>query len=82
MAKVSNIRSFIQAWEGGLSRNTTDSASSMPAPWMYKGVTGWHTNKGVTYKAFVGLANKVGYEISAENFFTMPDRIWDGIFNP
>lgn len=80
MASVSNIRAFIQKWEGGLSRNTTDSASLMPAPWPYKGVTGWHTNKGVTFKTFSGLAPKLGYAITADNFFTMPDKIWDAIF--
>lgn len=80
MAAVSNIRPFIQKWEGGLSRNTTDTASNNPAPWPYKGITGYHTNKGVTYTTFVSLAPKLGYAVTAENFFTMPDKIWDAIF--
>lgn len=80
MASVSNIRPFIQKWEGGLSRNTTDTASKNPAPWMYKGVNGWHTNKGVTYKTFVSFAPKLGYAITPDNFFGMPDAIWDAIF--
>lgn len=67
---------FIQKFEGGLSRDPHDTASSRPAPWPYKGVTGWHTNKGVTYAAFIGNAKKGGYEPTAENFFNMPDEIW------
>lgn len=80
MASVGNIRPFIQKWEGGLSRQTADNASSYPAPWTYKGVTGWHTNKGVTYKTFSSLSSKLGYANTAENFFAMPDDIWDKIF--
>lgn len=80
MANVSNIRPFIQKWEGGLSRHSADNASAHPAPWPHNGVTGWHTNKGVTYAAFVGLAPKSGYAITPENFFTMPPKIWDAIF--
>lgn len=80
MASVSNIRPFIQKWEGGLSRETADNASSNPAPWIYRGLSGWHTNKGVTYTTFKSLAPKLGYQVSAENFFNMPDDIWDKIF--
>lgn len=80
MASVSNIMPFIQKWEGGLSRNTADSASKNPAPWTYKNQNGWHTNKGVTYTTFVSLAPKLGYAITPDNFFLMPDAIWDAIF--
>lgn len=80
MANVSNIRPLIIKWEGGLSRNPADTASKNPAPWPYNGVTGWHTNKGVTYATFLNLANKVGYQVNPQNFFVMPDKIWDGIF--
>lgn len=80
MANVSNIRPFIQKWEGGLSRNTADSASSNPAPWVYNGLTGWHTNKGVTYSTFSSLSSKLGYANSADNFFKMPGDIWDAIY--
>jgi lysozyme family protein len=79
MAKVSNIRAFIQKWEGGLSRDPNDRASSNPAPWPYKGKDGWHTNKGVTFTTFSSLAPRLGYAVTAENFFTMPDKIWDSI---
>lgn len=80
MASVSNIRPFIQKWEGGLSRQQADNASAHPAPWPYNGLTGWHTNKGVTYSTFSSLAPKLGYQATAENFFSMPGRIWDSIF--
>jgi len=80
LASVSHIRPFIQKWEGGLSRALADNASAYPAPWPYKGVTGWHTNKGVTYKTFVSLAPKLKYAVTPDNFFIMPDYIWDAIF--
>lgn len=67
---------FIYKWEDGLSRDTKDTASANPAPWAHKGQTGWHTNKGVTYTAFVSNASKLGYAPTAENFFNMPDAIW------
>lgn len=67
---------FIQETEGGLSRDPADTASSYPAPWSYDGKRGWHTNKGITYKTFVGNAQKLGYAATADNFFTMPDHIW------
>lgn len=80
MAKSSNIRPFIQKWEGGLSKNPADTAARNPAPWTYNNQNGYHTNKGVTYTTFLSLSPKLGYETSAENFFTMPAPIWDGIF--
>ncbi len=73
---LSKLVPFMKKWEGGLSRDPNDTASSYPAPWTYKGVTGWHTNKGITYKAFVSNAQKLGYAPTAENFFNMPDDIW------
>lgn len=80
MANVSNIRPLIVKWEGGLSRHKSDTASALPAPWTYNGYNDWHTNKGVTYATFLGLAPKIGYSITPDNFFTMPDTIWDAIF--
>lgn len=67
---------FIKKWEGGLSRNQNDEASAHPAPWTYQGKTGWHTNKGITYTTFVSLAPKLGYAVTPENFFQMPDALW------
>lgn len=80
MADYKKVIPFHKAWEGGLSRATTDKAASNPSPWTYNGQTGWHTNKGITYAAFVACAPKIGYQITPENFFTMPDAIWNSIF--
>lgn len=73
---LSKLVPFMKKWEGGLSRDPNDTASSYPAPWEYKGVTGWHTNKGITYKTFVSNASKLGYAQTKENFINMPDDIW------
>lgn len=73
---ISKLSVFIKKWEGGASRDTKDTASSYPAPWSYKGQTGWHTVKGVTYKTFEANAKKLGYAVTSENFFNMPDDIW------
>ncbi len=67
---------FIQEQEGGLSRDPDDNASAYPAPWTYKGASGWHTNKGITYQTFVSSAAKLGYQPTADLFFTMPDWLW------
>lgn len=71
---------YIKKAEGGLSRAKTDTASKNPAPYTYKGVTGWHTNKGITWTTFVSLAPKLGYAVTASNFFNMPDSIWLKIY--
>ncbi len=73
---ISKLSPFIAKWEGGLSRDSSDTASSHPAPWEYNGKTGWHTNKGITYQTFSGNAKRLGYVASKENFFNMPDEIW------
>ncbi len=80
MADYRNIRPQIQKWEGGLSRATTDTASANPAPWSYNGTTGWHTNKGVTYSTFISLSPLLKYPATSDNFFVMPDTIWNLIF--
>lgn len=73
---IEKLIPFIQKQEGGLSRDTSDNASSNPCPYPYKGVYGYHTNKGVTWTTFTGLAQKLGYAATANNFFTMPFKIW------
>lgn len=80
MANPSLIIPFILQWEGGLSRNPKDTASKDPAPCSHNGVTGYHTNKGVTYTTFRSLAKPLGYEPTCENFFNMPDDIFLKIF--
>jgi len=76
MANFNEITKFTKVKEGGLSRATTDNASSYPSPYTYQGVKGWHTNKGVTYRTFKDSASKYGYVDNAENFINMPDDIW------
>lgn len=61
-----------QKWEGGLSRDKNDSASVNPNPLPYKGQTGWHTNKGITYATWVSLFGK---DSNAE-FYEMKDEQW------
>lgn len=73
---LGKLTPFLLQYEGGLSRDSFDEASSHPAPWAYKGVSGYHTNKGVTYSTFVALAPKCGYAITPDNFFLMPNDIW------
>ncbi len=73
---ISKLKPFIEKWEGGLSRDPNDTAGSNPAPWSYNGLTGWHTNKGITYSTFVGNASRLGYAATKENFFNMPDALW------
>ena len=67
---------FIRKWEGGLSRDTSDSCSSFPCPMPYKGKTGYHTNAGICYSTWVGFYGK---DKDAE-FFTMPSDMWFKIF--
>lgn len=49
MADIKHLRPFILKWEGGLSRDANDTASRVKCPTPYKGKTGYHTNKGITY---------------------------------
>ena len=68
----SKLITFTKKWEGGLSRDTSDSASDFPCPTPFAGKTGWHTNKGVTYKAWTahfGTQND-------DRFFEMNDEDW------
>lgn len=81
MANFADNLKFISGAEGGLSRATTDSAHLHPCPCPYQGMTGWHTNRGVTWTAFVALGPKLGYDPSCENFFIMPDAIWSKIYH-
>ena len=80
MADLNKAIPYIRKAEGGLSRATTDTASKNPAPFTYNGKTGWHTNKGVTWTTFSSLAPTLAYTASADNFFKMPDAIWEKIY--
>lgn len=80
MADHRNQIEFIKKWEGGLSNDPRDiGPASYPAPCVYNGQVGWHTNKGIIYRTFEMNA-KLGYNPSCANFFAMPDYIWLKIF--
>ena len=67
---------FTKKWEGGLSRDTADSASKLPCPTPYNGVSGYHTNIGITYrvwKAVFGAKND-------ERFYKMNNEDWFNVF--
>lgn len=88
MAQYTKIISFIKTKEGGLSSATTDTASNNPSN-CGKGSNGkpYHTNKGIQWSTFKGLASKLGYSATCDNFLKMPDDIWgkiykDGFWNP
>jgi hypothetical protein len=79
MANFNNIKALTLEKEGGLSRATTDTASKYPSPYVHNGQTGWHTNKGVTYKTFEYASKVLNFENNADNFINMPDAIWTKI---
>lgn len=67
---------FTKKWEGGLSRDKADSASSTPCPTLYKGLGGYHTNVGITYivwKKMYGAKND-------QRFFDMNSEDWFNVF--
>ena len=76
MANHKEIVPFFYKWEGGLSKDKNDSASSNPCPTPFNGVKGYHTNKGVTYKAWTSV---FGTSQDAR-FFEMNNNDWGAIF--
>lgn len=62
--------------EGGLSKNPNDNASAYPVP----DGSGYHTNKGVTWKTFTDWASRLGYTATPALFYQMPTTIWGKIF--
>jgi lysozyme family protein len=67
---------FTEAREGGLSKDKNDSASKFPVP----DGSGYHTNKGITWEAFTRLSHDLGYSPTPDNFYNMPDEIFNKIF--
>lgn len=64
-------------YEGGLSKDKVDKASKYPCPTPFKGVSGYHTNKGITYTSW-----KRKFGTGADNrFFEMNDDDWFTIFD-
>lgn len=77
MADYKNIVPFIRKVEGGLSSNPKDTTPAKnPSPCGNKDGYPIHTNKGITWSTFKGLASKGGYSASCENFINMPDSVW------
>ncbi len=75
--KLEDYIKLCKEFEGGLSRDKADSASKYPCPTPYKGVTGYHTNKGITYTSW-----KRKFGTGADNrFFEMNDADWFKIFD-
>lgn len=67
---------FTKRWEGGLSRDKSDSASKFPCPTPYNGVSGWHTNAGVTYAVWHHMYGKN----NDSRFFEMDHEDWWNVF--
>lgn len=75
---------FIRKWEGGLSRNTSDSASAYPCPTTLNGKSGYHTNAGITYRAWVssfGHGNDSRFlSMNSDDWFRVfKGSYWDGV---
>lgn len=77
MAKIENINvQLILKWEGGLSKDPKDPAAAFPVP----DGSGFHTNKGITWKTFSGNAARWGYAGTVANFKEMPNDVWLKIY--
>lgn len=80
MADYKNLVPHIRKSEGGLSSNPKDSASQTPSPCGNKDGYPIHTNKGITWATFKGLASKGGYSATCDNFLKMPDSVWYKVY--
>lgn len=67
---------FVKKWEGGLSRDKNDSASSTPCPTPYKGLGGYHTNVGITYAVWKSMYSKN----NDARFYAMNSEDWFNVF--
>lgn len=61
--------------EGGKAVDPDDPNSEDAAP----GTGGVHTNRGVSWKTFNGLADNLGYTPTVQLFLEMPQNIWESI---
>ena len=80
MVNYKNIVPHIRKSEGGISSEPRDSASKNSSPCGKKNGYPIHTNKGITWATFKGLASKGGYSASCDNFLKMPDDIWFKVY--
>lgn len=80
MAEVKKLAPMILKWEGGLSKDKNDSASSFMCPTPFKGVL-YHTNKGVTYRTWVkyfGTNNDARFlNMSNDDFSVILKEYWN-----
>jgi lysozyme family protein len=76
MANFTPLIPIVKKWEGGLSKDPNDTASAFPVP----DGSGYHTNKGITWKTFELFAKKYGYVATPKLFYEMPDSVWVAIF--
>ena len=74
MANYTNIIPFIRKWEGGLSKNTSDTASANPVP----DGSGFHTNKGITWTTWQSVNGSS--KDSIDRFYKMSDNDWKIIY--
>ena len=74
MASSIHIVPFIKKAEGGLSKNTNDTASKNPIP----DGSGYHTNKGITWTVWEGVFGNTTDSIA--RFYAMSDSDWNVIF--
>lgn len=74
---LNDFINFEKKWEGGLSRNASDSASKTPCPTPFNEKTGWHTNAGITYSVW---RKKFG-KTNDQRFFAMTNDDWFTVFD-
>lgn len=84
MTIIEKYVKFTKKWEGGLSKDKSDSASSYPCATAYKGILGYHTNAGITYKtwvSFFGTQNDARFYLmnAADWFKIFKKGYWDGV---
>ena len=82
VAKISEFPfQTLERWEGGLSADPYDLAiKNDPVTKDAYQRTGYHTNRGVTYRAYYDWALDMGKEPSTAEFLDMPDNVWQGVF--
>lgn len=67
---------FTKRWEGGLSKDTADSASKFPCPTPFLGKSGYHTNVGITYRVWVSIFGRT----NDTRFYAMSNEDWFNVF--
>jgi lysozyme family protein len=82
MEKYEYILPHILKWEGGLTNNVKDSASKNPCPVSYKGVSGYHTNRGITWTTFCAYCKEYNLDPKTQydKFFTITPEVAGKIF--